>query len=99
MEILNDNKFTLFEMPTKKSKARGQRACLIEDFCTELNKEVGKKYKKGDKLFIIKKVTPSYISFRLSHLNISELFYFLSECKQYKQGFSKYFYGTLKVRK
>ena len=99
MEIIDENnKFQPlnFQLPIK-SRARGIRSCIIEDFVNELNKDVGQTYKKGEKLIKIKPVRPAFIAFKVSHLNTSELFYFYSVCKQSKSGFRKCFYGALKV--
>lgn len=98
MEIISDGKLKLFEMEAPKSKARGLRATIIEDFVTELNKDAGKKYKSGEKFVTIKKIEPRYVAFRVSHLKVPDLFYFLSECRSAKCGFRRAFYGNLKVK-
>lgn len=99
MEILTEKgNIALFDFSTiKVSKARGTRACLIEDFVTELNKGAGTKYKVGDVWKVQKEYKPSFIGFKLSFLTVSELFYFLSMCRQSKSGFSKCFWGSLKI--
>lgn len=99
MEFLDkDNKFTtkMFEVP--KSKARGERSILIEEFTKELNKLAGTKYKVGETWKVVKEVKPSFVAFKLSHLNVGDLYYFLSTCRQSKSGFSKCFFGALKSR-
>ena len=100
MEILNNkNQFQPFEfeLPPIKKGANGMRAKLIEDFVNELNKDVGKKYKKGDTLILIKKVRPAFIGFKVAHLTVDDLFYFLSKCRKAK-SFRACFYGELKVK-
>ena len=99
MEFLNDkNQFVIPEFNLQiKSKARGIRSCIIEDFVIELNKDVGKKYKKGEKLILIKSVRPAFIAFKLSHLTVDDMFYFLSKCRQSK-SFRGCFYSELKVK-
>jgi len=100
MEILNSkNQFQPFEfeLPPIKKGANGIRSKLIEDFVTELNKDVGKKYKKGQTLILIKPVRPAFIGFKLSHLSVDDMFYFLSRCRQSK-SFRICFYGELKVK-
>lgn len=98
MQILGSNNlFQEIKFTPKISKARGTRALLVEDFCKELNKEIGNKYKSGEKWITIKEVKAGYIAFRLSHLKVEDLYYFLSNCRQAKCGFRKAFYGGLKV--
>lgn len=100
MEFIDkDSKFTtpIFELPKIKSGARGVRSCIIEDFVTELNKTAGEKYKKGTEWITIKPVKPAFIAFKVSHLNVNELWTFLSQCRQSRSGFRKCFYGALKV--
>lgn len=110
MEFLDkNNKFTpsLFsiEEPTTKDsqlkkQPRSQRALLLQDFITELDKELGTKWKdKHGAWHKVEKVKPAFIAFKLSHLNTAELYYFLSDCKQAKCGFRKCFFGALKVDK
>lgn len=97
MELLNnDNLFTPIHYTPKRSGARGQRACIIEDFCTELNKTVGQKYKHGDKILKVREMKPAEVAFRLSHLNVGDLYYFLSSCRQAKCPFRQAFFGGLK---
>lgn len=102
MQVISDGKISLFEIQTvKKSLARGQRACLIEDFCTELDKDVGQKYKdKKGKIVTIKKSVPSTIAFFLSHLVLGDMYYFYSDCKKATCGFRRaFFYGIRSVEK
>lgn len=98
MELLNSNNlFAPIKYEAPKSKARGQRALLIEDFVTELNRNAGTKYKVGKEWKVVKEVKPSFIAFKLSHLTVADLFHFYSTCKGAKCGFSKCFYGALKT--
>lgn len=101
MEFLNENgQFDLFTHEIKKSRARGQRGLLIEDFCHELDKDIGTRWKdKYGAWHKTEKVKPAFIAFKVGHLNIEELFQFLSQCKQSKSGFRKCFFGSLKTNK
>jgi len=99
MELLGSNNlFAEIKYEAPKSKARGQRGLLIQDFVTELNKLTGTRYKVGKEWRTVKEVKPSYVAFRLSHLTVADLFHFYSTCKGAKCGFSKAFYGSLKLK-
>lgn len=75
-----------------------ERQGAIKQFVDELNKSVGEDYKKGNKWYKVKPVTGSWIAVKLSHLTLHELYDYFSMCKASKSGFSKCFYGALKVR-
>ena len=100
MQLLNpkSNLFQEIKFEAPKSKAKGVRGLLIQDFVIELNKSAGQKYKVGTEWKVTKEVKPSYVAFRLSHLKVPDLFYFLSCCKSAKCGFSRAFYGGLKSK-
>lgn len=89
---------TLFNTETIKEKKpiNSERAWVISQFVEELNKLAGTKYQKDGKWFVVKEVKPSYVAWKLSHLKLVDVYYFLSECRQSKSGFSKCFYGALK---
>lgn len=99
MQIISDNKFVpvLFELPTP-SKRGSLRSSVLDQFIVELNKDAGTRYKKDGVWKTVAKVKPSFVAFKLSHLNTSELWYFLSLCKQSRSGFCKCFYGALKTK-
>lgn len=100
MQVLGSNNlFSEIKYEAPKSKARGTRACIIEDFCKELDKDIGTTYKnKKGKLVRIKKSNPATVAFFLSHLVLGDLFYFLSNCRQAKCGFRRaYHYGIKPV--
>lgn len=101
MQILGKNNlFQEIKYEAPKSKARGERSCLIEDFCKELDKDVGQVYKdKNGKLVKVKKSNPTTVAFFLSHLTVGDLYYFLSSCRQAKCGFRRAYYGGLKTIK
>jgi hypothetical protein len=75
-----------------------KRKDVIKEFVEKLNDEIvsenqKNKYVKG---YVPRKEwKPAYIAFRLSHLKVDDLFYFLSVCKQAK-SFGKCFWWNLK---
>lgn len=78
----------------KEIKLLNERASIIKEFTDQINIErINTKYKK---------VSPCFIAVKLSHVkNNFDLYYFLSECKDYqrrKGSFSKMFFGKLKVK-
>lgn len=78
---------------TQKSRIKSERADIIRQFLEEINKErVGTKYKQ---------LTGRAVAIKVGHLkDNATLYYFLSECKDYKNrggSFGKYFFGALKV--
>lgn len=79
---------------TQKSRIKSERADIIRQFLEEINKErIGTKYKQ---------LTGRAVAIKLGHLKDNgTLYYFLSECKDYKNrngSFSKYFFGALKCK-
>lgn len=79
--------------PKEKSKITSERQDILRQFQEEINKErIGTKYKP---------MTGRGIAMKLAHVKDKHtLYYFLSECKDYKNrngSFSKYFFGRLKV--
>lgn len=98
--ISHTGKMSLFEVIMPTTKARGTRALLIEDFCKELDKDVGRTYKnKEGKLVKVKKCKPATVAFFMSHIKTDDLFYFLSDCRQAKCGFKKAYYAGLNGQK
>jgi len=83
---------------SKKADICNERQWIIKQFVDELNKNVGEKYKIGEKWHAVKPVKPSFVAFKLSHLKAFDLYNFLSTCKQSRSGFSKCFYGALKTK-
>lgn len=83
------NLFDNYKLPEKKRGS--QRADLIQQFVDQINKDrIGTKFKP---------VTGKGIAMKLSHVkDIGDLYYFYSVCKQYKGGFSKCFFGSLKIK-
>lgn len=80
---------SLFNFEDKKSKAGSERATLIEFFVDNVKDRKGKKYK------------PSFIAMRVSHLKLADLYYMMSQAKEYeKKGgeIGKYFFGSLRVK-
>lgn len=79
---------------TQKTQIRSERAYIVSQFLEEINKErLGTKYKP---------MTGRGVAMKISHLKDNGiLYYFLSECKDYKNrngSFSKYFFGALKIK-
>lgn len=84
---------SLFNFSQEKN-VKSERADLIKQFLDFINIErVGTKYKP---------LTAKAVACKLGHIkDLDTLYYFLSECKDYKKrngSFSKYFFGALKVR-
>lgn len=79
--------------PTKN--IGGKRADIIKEFVDEINLErLRTKYRS---------ISPVSVAIKLSHLNESDLLYFLKDCKRYKlenksHSFSKMFFGSLKLK-
>lgn len=72
---------------------RSERASILKEIITIINEE-----RQGTKF---KPVTGSQIGVKTSHLSKDDLYYVLSEGKDYKKrngSFSKYFFGVLKVK-
>lgn len=79
---------------SQKTRIKSERADIVSQFLLEINKErIGTKYKL---------MTGRGVAMKLSHLKDNgTLYYFLSECKDYKNrngSFSKYFFGALKAK-
>jgi hypothetical protein len=79
---------------SQKSKITNERQDILRQFLEEINKErIGTKYKQ---------LTGRAVAMKVAHLKDNgTLYYFLSECKDYKNrngSFSKYFFGALKVK-
>lgn len=71
------------------SKANSERASVIEWFVNSMRDKKGNKYK------------PSYIAFKVSHLNLQELYYMKSTAIAYQHNggeVGRYFFGSLKNR-
>lgn len=91
--------FNIDSFQEKKSKISNERQYVLSMFVEELNKTAGTKYKVGNDWKIVQKVDPKFIAFKLSHIKMADLYSFLSQCRQSKSGFSKCFWGCLKVQK
>ncbi len=69
-------------------KITNERQAVIKEFLERLNDERdGVTYKK---------LVPSFVAVKLSHLNLQDLYYFLRVCKDAKH-FSKFFWFSLKA--
>lgn len=91
--------FQKYQQPIVTKKI-SKRSLILEMFVNEINKErpctytnaKGKKIKLG-------KISGKAVAIKLAHLNEEDLFFFLSECKDYrnrKGSFSKRFFGSIK---
>ena len=84
---------SLFNFKVEKN-IKSERAELIRSFLEEINNE-----RKGTQY---KPLTAKAVACKLGHVKeLETLYYFLSQCKDYKKrngSFSKYFFGVLKVR-
>lgn len=85
---------TLKDFNLEKKEIKSERAEIISQFVDEINKE-----REGTKW---QPVTGKGIAMKVSHIKEkSDLYYFLSVCKDYKNrggSFSKCFFGSLKVK-
>lgn len=82
----------------EKNKITNERQTVVKEFVDALNLSVGTRYQKDGKWVTVKEVKPSYVAYKLSHLNLQDLYVFLSMCKDSKSGFSKCFHGALKAK-
>lgn len=80
-----------FLFQPKQTKANSERALITSEFVERINRE-----RKGTKW---KPVTPRAVAIKTAHLSLQDMYYFLSVCKQSRSGFSKCFFGLLKVNK
>ena len=93
MENLFSN-IDLQKYKVKQKTITNERQDIIRQFLEELNKErVGTKFKP---------LTGRGVAIKVGHIKDNHtLYYFLSECKDYKNrngSFSKYFFGALKIK-
>jgi len=98
MQIISDNKLItpLFEIPVKK-KINSERAYVLSQFIERLNVNAGKKYKVGEVWKVQKEWKAKEIAFFVSHLNLKELYHFLSDCKQASCGFERAFWAGVRI--
>lgn len=86
--------FADLKLPERKTNITNRRQSIIKDFVDAINMErINTKFKK---------VSGKDIAIRVSHLSENDLYFFLSQCKDYKNrkgSFSKCFYGALKTCK
>ncbi len=84
----------------EKTTCKSERAELIKQFVDAINLERADckwRYKVGEKWKKLKPVTGRGIAIRCSHVDMYDLRYFYSECKQ-ARSFSEYFFGRLKKK-
>jgi len=90
------------ELEIKKPKINSERADILSQIVEEINKERPYTYKVGDKKKTVNKIKPRAVAIKVSHIPTKDLYYILSQGKDYKnrQGsFNKYFFGSIKVNK
>lgn len=89
--------FNIDSIPTKK-KINSERAFLVSQFIERLNVNAGQKYKDATGAWKVTRTwKASEIGFFLSHLNMTELYYFFSDCKQASCGFSRAFWAGVRI--
>lgn len=82
-----------YQVEKPKSSITNRRQEIIKVFVDEINKE-----RRGTKW---KAVTGRSIALKMSHLSEPDMYYFLSQCRDYKNrnhSFSKCFFGSLKQK-
>ncbi len=80
-----------YKVPVIAKKRTSERAEIVQEFVGRLNFE-----RKDNKDF--KPLSPGFVAFKISHLTIPELYEFYKTCCNSKSGFSKCWWGALKVR-
>jgi hypothetical protein len=85
--------------PIIKTKIVNERQYVISLIVEEINKERPCTYKVNGKKRTLGLITPRAIAVKISHIPTNDLYYMLSQGKDYKnsQGsFNKYFWGSIK---
>jgi len=70
-----------------RPKIKNKRQYALSLFVERLNQERGN----------LKPLSPTFIAFKLSHLDVEDLHYFYKQCEQANCGFSKAWWGSLKT--
>lgn len=82
-----------YQVQKPKSSITNRRQEIVKEFVDEINKErMGTKWKP---------VTGRSVALKIAHLSEPDMYYFLSQCRDYKNrhhSFSKCFYGSLKTK-
>lgn len=82
-----------------KSKIVNERQYVISLFVEEINKERPCSYKVNGKKKTLGLIAPRAVAIKVSHIPTKDLYFVLSEGKDYKNrhgSFSKYFFGSIK---
>ena len=88
--------YTLPENPTQ-NKCNSERASIIKEFVDRINLTRPCVYEVNGKKKKLEKITPRAVAVKVGHIKSnSDLYYFLSICKQGK-SFSKTFFGSIKA--
>lgn len=83
-------KFNLKKLKIEKTKITNERQELIKQFLDRINAErAGTKWKP---------LSARAVAIKVGHIPTSELYWFFKNCEQAKCGFSKAFFGSLKVK-
>lgn len=84
------NKLSMERYTKPTTKATSKRAHLLEQFLTKLNPS---RIEAG-----YTELKPARIGMMLAHLSDDDMYFFFRSCEQYKGGFSKCFFGSLKKK-
>lgn len=85
---------TLIQGITLKDLKPPKRKDIVKMFVDKLNAQIEEenKYAKVQR----KLLQPSFVAFKMSHLKVNELWFFLDECKESK-NFSSHWWWALKA--
>lgn len=93
MEIIErDGRLKMKELKVEsKSKATNERASIVEYFVLPLNEE-----RRKAKL---KPLTAQFVAVKMAKIPTDQLYPFFKDCVRAKCGFSKAWWGSLKIKK
>ncbi len=92
MEALKNKLAGMARYTTPTTKAKDRRSHLVEQFLERINNQ-----ERRDAGY--KDVTPARIGVMVAHIKTDDLEAFYKQCSDYRGGFSKAFFGALKVKK
>ena len=82
--------FGNYKLPERKAKIVNERQAILAEALEKINRDrVGTKYKP---------MTGKGIAMKVAHVSTPDLKDFLMQCGKYKGGFSKCFFGSLRVK-
>jgi len=91
MQALKTKLADLSRFTTPTTKATNRRAHLLEQYLQRINT-------KERELAGFKPVTPARLGAMVAHISTDDLDAFYKTCGEYKGGFSKCFFGSLKKK-